>query len=619
MPAKPRPSPPSSSASWSAAALFGLMALAALIAYQPALRGAFLWDDDGHVTRADLRSLGGLWRVWFEIGATQQYYPFLHSAFWLEHKLWGDAVLGYHLVNVLQHALAATLFACVLRRLAVPGARIAAWLFLLHPVCVESVAWISEQKNTLSLVLYLAAALAYLSYDRDRTPRAYAWATGLFVLALLTKTVTATLPAALLVVFWWQRGQLTGRRDVWPLLPWFVLGAGSGVMTALFERTLIGANGTDFGLGLVERCLVAGRVFWFYLGKLVWPHPLVFLYPRWIIDAAVWWQWLFPASALLLVGVLWWRRNHSRAPLAGALLFGGSLFPALGFINVYPFLFSWVADHFQYLASLAVFALAGAGLAHAGTRFGRGALLGGVGVLLATGFVLTRNQSATYRDPSTLWQDILGQNPDCWLAHNNLALILIDEGRNADAVTHLETALRLRPDFPEALTNLGGQYVDQNRAAEALALADRAIALQPKFASAHNTRGRALLALNRVEEAASSLENAVRFDPQFSAAWCNLGIATIRRGRAIEALTYFARASQFGPKYVPAEFSTGATLVQLGRYDEAITHLERVLTLDGDHAQAHLQLAMALRSLGRTAEANEHYQQAIQLDPRLAR
>ncbi len=619
MPAKPRHPPAPYPAPWSAAALFGLMLLAALVAYQPALHGAFLWDDDGHVTRPDLRTIDGLFRIWFEPGATQQYYPLLHSAFWLEHKLWGDAVLGYHLVNVLLHAGAATLFAVVLRRLAAPGARLAAWLFLLHPVCVESVAWISEQKNTLSLVLYLGAALAWLGFDEKRTSRGYALATGLFLLALLTKTVTASLPAALLVVGWWRRGRLDWRRDVVPLLPWFALGAASGLFTAHFERELIGARGAEFALGFADRLVLAGRVFWFYLGKLVWPADLIFMYPRWAVDAGIWWQWLFLLAGLGLLGMFAWWSRRSSGPLAAALLFGGSLFPVLGFFNVYPFLFSYVADHFSYLASLGAFALAGAGVASAIGRSGRGPALGGFAVVLALFFALTWSRSAVYRDESTLWQDTLARNPDCWMAHNNLALVLVAEDRAAEAVPHLETALRLRPDFPEALNNLAEQYVNLGRLAEAQTLTERALVLLPKYPAALNTRGRALLALGKADAAARSFADAVRLDPHFTIAWCNLGVAQINLGQATEALAQFAKATQLDPNYIPAEFFAGATLVQLRRYDEAVPHLERALVLDEDHALAHFQLALALRQLGRTQESTEHYQEAIRLDPRLAR
>jgi hypothetical protein len=317
--------------------MYGVMLLLTLAVYWPALRGGFIWDDDAHVTRVDLRSLGGLFRIWFEPGATQQYYPLLHSAFWFENKLWGDSPLGYHLVNALLHATAATLFGVLLKRLAVPGAWFAAFLFLLHPVCVESVAWISEQKNTLSLVLYLTAGIAYLRFVEKRTWRNYLLVTLLFIFALLTKTVTATVPAAMLVVGWWQRGRLEWKRDVVPLLPWFAMGAMGGLLTAHFERVLIGAEGDEFALGFFDRVVLAGRVVWFYFGKLLWPADLIFFYPRWAIDAGVWWQWLFPVAALIFVGALFWWRHRTRGPLASALLFGGSLFPVLGFFNVYPF------------------------------------------------------------------------------------------------------------------------------------------------------------------------------------------------------------------------------------------------------------------------------------------
>ena len=330
----------------------GFLSLVTLVAYWPALRGGLLWDDTAHVTRPELRSLRGLGRIWSELGATQQYYPLLHSAFWVEHRIWGDRVLGYHLTNLVLHVAAALLVVMIVRRLSLPGAWLAGFVFALHPVFANSVAWISEQKSTLSAVFYLGSALAYLYFDRDRWRTEYFLALGLFVLALLTKTVTATLPAALLVVFWWKRGRLDWKRDVYPLLPWFALGAAAGLFTAWVERKFIGAEGPDFTLSLLERCLVAGRVIWFYFGKLVWPQDLVFIYPHWTIDPGVWWQYLFPLGALALLAMLCLVARRRRGPLAAFLFFIGTLFPVLGFLNVYPFVYSYVADHFQYLASL---------------------------------------------------------------------------------------------------------------------------------------------------------------------------------------------------------------------------------------------------------------------------
>ena len=195
------------------------LSIAVLIVYQPVWNGGFLWDDAAHVTRADLRSWQGLWSIWSAPQATQQYYPLTHSFFWLQHRLWGDVPSGYHLANIVLHAAAASLVGLILYRLAVPGAYLAAAIFALHPVQVESVAWIAEIKNTLSAVFYLGAAIAWLRYRKDENLAAYVLALGLFILALCSKTVTATLPAALLLIEWWRRGQLEWRRDVLPLVP----------------------------------------------------------------------------------------------------------------------------------------------------------------------------------------------------------------------------------------------------------------------------------------------------------------------------------------------------------------------------------------------------------------
>jgi protein O-mannosyl-transferase len=322
------------------AALGALVFLASLLAYLPAISGRLIWNDSDYVTAPALRPLRGLARIWFEPGATQQYYPLLHSAFWVEHRLWGDRVLGYHLVTLVWHACSAVLLALVLRRLfagdrAWPKAEgtawVAAFLFALHPVNVESVAWISEQKNTLSLALYLASALAYLHFDGDRRPRAYVAAFALFALSLLCKTVTATLPAALALTFWWRRGRLDWRRDLAPLVPWLALGAAAGLFSSWVERAYVGAQGADFGTPALDRVLIAGRAIWFDLEKLIWPVGLNFIYPQWKADPLAWWQWLFPAAVPAFAAALWSLRRLSRGPLAAFLFFVRSaLFMGLG-------------------------------------------------------------------------------------------------------------------------------------------------------------------------------------------------------------------------------------------------------------------------------------------------
>jgi hypothetical protein len=332
-----------------------LIVLTIVVVYQPAMHGGPLVDDNLNITKPALQSIGGLYRIWFDPSANPeaQYYPFVHTVFWVEHWLWGDHYVGYHLINIVWHSLSVVLLYRIVTKLDIPGALLAAAIFAVHPVMAESVAWISEQKNTLSTVFYLSAMLAYVRFDESRRSAQYFLALALFALALFTKTATVTLPAALLVIFWWQRGMLSWRRDVLPLVPFFALGIATGLITISVEQTYFRAQWADVTLTPVERILLTGRAIWFYLGKLAWPD-VTYMYPRWNLDPRQWWQWVFPVAALATTFLLWAIRNRWRGPLAGWLLFCGTLLPALGFVSFFMFTYTFVADHIQYLASLGV-------------------------------------------------------------------------------------------------------------------------------------------------------------------------------------------------------------------------------------------------------------------------
>jgi len=605
---------------WECAVIFA----AALVAYLPAIGAGTIWNDSDYITRPELRSLHGLGRIWFQLGATEQYYPVLHSAFWLEHRLWGDRATGYHLLNVVWHAMAACLLVVVLRRLAIAGAWLAGLIFALHPVCVESVAWISEQKNTLSLVFYLGAALAYLRFVERRGQAAsatpprrsstsgltpYVLATVLFLLALLSKSVTATLPAALLVVFWWQRGRLSWRREVLPLAPWLALGAASGLFSAWVERAYVGAEGVNFGLSGVERILVAGRAVWFYLGKLLWPAHLAFIYPRWQANSAAPWQYLFPLGALALAALLWRLRRRTRAPLAALLFFVGSLFPTLGFFNVYAFVFSYVADHWQYLASLGVVALAAAGLAAVPGRPGR--ILAGV-LVLALG-TLSFRQCGMYRDLPTLYQTTLERNPDSWMAQSNFANLLSQQGRPAEAIRHYEAAIRLAPTYPEIHYNLADALVKTGRSREAVGQYEEALRLRPDYAAAHANLGTTLVALGDPAAALPHFEQALRFRPDLPQARYGLGFALEQAGRRSEAIAQYAEAVRLAPGDATLRYSLANALGNAGRLDEAVAQYRMVLRLRPADPDVHYNLGMALRELGRTTEARGELESAARL------
>ncbi len=605
-----------------ALATAGLFLAAAFAAYFPALHGGFLWDDDAHVTALPLRSLHGLRRIWFEVGATQQYYPVLHSAFWAEHRLWGDSVVGYHVTNVVLHVAAALLLVALLRRLSFSSATLAGLLFLLHPVCAESVAWISEQKNTLSAVFYLGSALLYLRFDETRVRGPYFAALGLFVLALLTKSVTATLPAALMVVFWWQ-GRLALRRNVLPLLPWFVIGAASGLFTAWAEAKLIGAEGVGFSMTALQRLLLAGRVVLFYLGKLLWPADLTFIYPRWGVDPAQASQWLFLGGTVaLVVALLFWARR-ARGPLASFLFFAGTLFPVLGFVNVYPFLFSFVADHFQYLASIGVIVPAAWVLSLAIKRIGAGtaaraALMLPVPALLG---VLTFRQCGMYRDAETLYRTTIARNPSAWLMHYNLAVTLENRpDRFQEAVSEYEATLRLNPDHWAAHNNLGSAYLKQpGHLADAVAHLEEAIRINPSFAEAHNNLGVALgRGAGGPRDAVAHLRTAIRLRPEYDGAHENLGVQLMRDGHSLdEAIVELRRALRLAPENPEYHYNlANALLLQPGQGPAAVAEYREALRLRPAYAEAHSNLGAALaREPGRLPEAVSEYEAALRLVP----
>jgi protein O-mannosyl-transferase len=585
-----------------------LLFFAVLIAYLPALRGGLLWDDDGHITKPFLRSLDGLWRIWFEPGATQQYYPLLHSAFWFEYRLWGDAVLGYHLTNIVLHAIAALLVVAVVRRLQLPGAWLAGFIFALHPVSVEAVAWISEQKSTLSAVFYLSAALVYLRFDRTRKRSDYLMALGLFLAALASKTVTATLPAALLVIFWWQRGRIGWKRDVRPLVPWFIVGIGAGIFTAWVERNYIGAQGPDFALGFPRRILLAGRIICFYFGKLIWPANLMFFYPHWTISAGVWWQYLFPAAALAVAAATLWfarRPGGSRGLPAALLLFAGTLFPALGFVNVYPFVYSYVADHFAYLASIAVIVPLACGPTLAAKRL-RFDPRFPAAVVLAILAILTWRESAAYKDVETLYRTTLARNPSSWISHNNLgAALLNSKSRIPEAIAHFNAALALKPDSEEALNNLGSAYSKTGRLPEAIEKFEAALRIRARFPEAEDNLGAALAKTGRASEALAHLQTAIRLKPDFAEAHNNLGSALSSiPGREQDAIAEFRTALELDSGLTEAHNNLANALAGTpGHEEDAIAEYEAALRADPDSSEAHSNFGNALSQSGKQAEA----------------
>ena len=539
---------------------------AVIVVYLPALSGGFLWDDDSYVTGS--RTIGtaeGFRAIWLEPGATTQYYPLVHTFFWVEEKLWGFRPFGYHLVNVLLHGLGALMLGFVLKRLALPGAWFAAALFALHPVHVESVAWITERKNVLSGLFYFSAMLAWLRWSAGAGRRWYAVALLLFIFALFSKTVTATLPAALLLLVWWKRGEVR-RREFVSLLPFFLCGIALGAGTIWIERSVLGAQGVEWSLSPAGRLLLAGRALFFYAGKLAWPSNLTFIYPRWEINPSSVTAAVFPAAAIAIFGLLYGvRRKIGRGPLTAALFFAGTLVPALGFIDVYPFRYSFVADHFQYLASAGPLALFAAILYRRAPARLRLSLSLPVLLLLA---LLTWRQCGVYHDLETLWRDTIAKNDTCWMAHNNLGRLLASEMRTGEAIEQYEAALRIRPGYDKALNNLGLAFESEGRGDEAIARYREAIGSNPASASARSNLGLALLGTGRTEEAIEHLAAALKTRPRAPELHTNLAIALARAGRIAEAERGFREAVRLAPNDPENRHRLELFLKQTGRAAE---------------------------------------------------
>lgn len=562
------------------------LALLVLAAHGGALWCGFIWDDDDYVIENEtLRSLGGIWRIWTQLSATPQYYPLVHSSYWIEYRLFGLTASAYHATNLLLHAVGCGLVFRVLRLLEVPGAWFAAALFAVHPVHVESVAWITERKNTLSLVFYLGSALLFLRRGLRadaplRLDGRYFASLALFACALLSKTVTASLPAALLLGLWWKEAPALRRRAL-ELVPFLALGIPLGLLTAWLEQSQVGAVGEFWQQTPLERALIAGRALWFYAGKLVWPQPLAFIYPRWQVDAGEAWQWLFPLSALAVVAAgISARRRFGRGPLTALLFFGGTLMPALGFFDVAPMRFSYVADHFQYHASLGLLALFGAALAFAARRLPKAARRASAVALLAALALLSQRQTLVYRDLLSLWSDTVAKNPEGWMPQVNLGHALEERGDLPGAIARYRRSLELRPGYARANINLGSALSRTGDLDAAERHLREALEVAWASATAHFDLGNVLKKQKRSSEAEEHYRLALRFDPEHTGAHTNLGVLLLARGDAAGALEHYRAVLRREPGSPAAHANFASAALALGELQQAEVALRESLRLD---------------------------------------
>ncbi len=612
----PRP-PDDRSGGFKQDCLVGLLIVAlTLVIYAPSMKGGLLWDDDLYLSNnPTVKSPDGIARIWTEPFSSPSPYPLVFTALWIEYHLWGLDTLGYHLVNVLLHSANSILLGLILSRLAVPGAALSAVIFAFHPVHVESVAWITELKDTLSGTFYFLSIWFWLMFIESKRRSHYALTALLYLGAMLSKTVTATLPAILLLIAWWKEPEnwKCRIRFAVPLLGFAVA---LGTATVWWERSHLGASGEKFHFSILQRCLIAGRVPWFYTAKLLWPAPLMTIYPRWELALSMR-TIFFPIATFLSLVAAWLLRGRlGRGVLSAGMFFLITIAPASGFFNFTTMLYSFAADHYQYLAGAGWIALVGACFARTENRI-RGPscrLLRWVFLLLAAGLAgASWTTSEDYKDLKSLFSDTLSKNPKAWVAHYNVGWALSEEGNLEEAIRHYSSAIELRPDYAKALNNLGEILLRQTKNSEARDYFSRALAAKPNYAEAMNNMGSAWLHEGNRDQASDWFHRAIQTAPQFADAHFNLGLLCSDEGKLDEAIESLSLAVQWKPGDAEALNALGSALGRRGKSSESAEYFYRAIRLKPDFAEAIFNLGVAQLEMGNLGNAAENFNRASQI------
>ena len=532
-----------------------LIVATTLWVYSPAFHGQWLMDDQLYLPDNPLlHDPARLWKIWFAPGSFIEYYPVEESVQWVQWQLWGTDTFGYHLTNVVLQIINALLVWRLLTKFNLSLAWLGGLIFAIHPVQVESVTWIAELKNTLSLTPFLLAMLAWIDYEERGRASDYAWALGLFLTAMLCKISVSPFPALILLYAWWKRGRVS-QNDLKAAVPFLVISLTLIVMTVLtgaWFRELHHTTPEPIPLGgLFQRLAYSGAALVFYFFQFFWPVHLLPFYPQWTFSSFALRQF-FPWLAVL-AGALWFwreRRSWGRHALLGFGFFFLFIAPFLGFIGISYMTFTRVMDHFLYLPIIGLIGLTVAVLGQIGERLTPKFRPIGAGLLaVVMGAMILKSHAYAgafvSREATNLY--VLARDPAVWVAHNNIGVIYLDSGRMKDAAAEFAQAVALNPAYAPAHNNLGNALIQMGQVDQAIEHYRIALRLNPDYAEAHNGLGNALLQAGALPEAQAQCETALQLNPDYVEAHCTLGLILAKQGRIPEAIEQFESALKLQP------------------------------------------------------------------------
>jgi len=591
--------------------------------YWPSLRGELIWDDEWYVRmNPSLHDLRGLWRFWFQPGSWVEYYPVQETVQWVQWQLWGEHTLGYHLTGLFLHIVNALLVWKLLAKFGLRFAWLGGLIFAVHPVQVDSVAYICELKNTLSLPFFLLSMMAWIDFDEGKSVLDYRKSLEFFLVAMLCKISMAPFWVIILLYAWWKRGRI-GWNDFLNCAPFLLVAVVFSYLTiwsgAVYEKSAHAVAAATPLSGILSRLDAAGQIGTVYFARcfLPWNHFLI--YPQWPLhedSLLAWLPWVVMAG---VIGFLWHKRaDWGRHALLGLGFFFLFLAPFLGFVPVSYMNFTWVMDHFLYLPIIGLIGLVVAGMEGLYARLSAGARLVAVGILPVVVILLTglsRAFDGFYISEEGFWLKMLQSNPTVWMAHTNLGSRYLELERFPEALVQEKQALVLRPDSGDDYYNLGLVLEKMGRAQEAKTEYERAMKLSPGNTKIYLNLGEMMRRAGDAAKAEDYFREGLKIAPDDASLDTDLAASLVQSGRPREAIAIYEQVAENNPDMAQFQYNLGNALLQMGSLDEAVQHLEAAVSLDPKLVSAHENLGVALAQLGRLPEAMDQFEDVLQLNP----